>query len=199
MSRVVRLDELRGLAVLLMLLDHVLAMGLSHWHWPGEFQWIRQTITRAALPLFMMVAGYLWQVRCGPSWRSVRASWEGAVMSFPACLAVGFGVPDILGLYAAAATGGKLLKRWPLLACVTGLLQALYLPLNLADGRSYEPGLVVAFCCLGTIWARLDRTPLPDLVRSAPVPSRGNQDCAGVPVTSLLQWKHDRQQESARA
>jgi surface polysaccharide O-acyltransferase-like enzyme len=46
------LDELRGLAVALMVLDHLLIFVA-----PGH--WLRATVTRAAMPLFFVVAGHL--------------------------------------------------------------------------------------------------------------------------------------------
>lgn len=80
------LDTLRGLAVVLMILDHGLVVAA-----PGH--WLRSTLTRLSLPLFLLVAGALFR----PGWRTryldvlsagVAATFIGAPL--------GIGQPDIL-------------------------------------------------------------------------------------------------------
>jgi len=51
-KRIASLDALRGLAILLMILDHILAV-------TGELQILRFTVTRFSMPLFFLVSGFL--------------------------------------------------------------------------------------------------------------------------------------------
>lgn len=70
------LDRLRGVAMVLMIVDHLLA-------WVNVGFCLRMTITRASLPLFMVVAGNLMAGRLFPSWRrAVELVFSAAVATW---------------------------------------------------------------------------------------------------------------------
>lgn len=91
--RFVGLDRLRGFAIFLMLLDHLLVVS-GH-----TDSFIRFTVTRAALPLFCFVSAIV--PRSG-RFNAVRFSeivFAGLVSSYFG-LALGIGQPDVLLLFA---------------------------------------------------------------------------------------------------
>lgn len=130
------LDRLRGLAIVLMVIDHLLVI-------LDRDNLLRFTLTRAALPLFCLVAGTLFR-RPGK-----RLIWVTAAGLFAGCigLPLGIGQPDILLLLAF----GFLLL--PYMANLFGLVVALIQPSAWPLQTSgYEPGLVLSLLILGRLY-----------------------------------------------
>ncbi|MCA1726985.1 MAG: heparan-alpha-glucosaminide N-acetyltransferase domain-containing protein [Actinobacteria bacterium] len=145
--RVRSLDAARGLAVVLMIVDHVAAVMGSN---AGPLWWVRHTVTRPALPLFMVVAGILIaRRRSSWSWRRLVAIAGAGVVATWLLLVSGiqFG-PDVLLVLVATCPAWGVLSRRPLELLVLGLLQALYLPIGWGG---YEPGLVLAYLGVGIL------------------------------------------------
>lgn len=136
--RLAGLDRLRGLAIVLMLVDHTV--------WLAGAEWARGTVTLLAVPLFMGIAGYLWR----PGWRpryeqvALAAGISGALALYMGLAAPVFLVVIVLALPIVAA-----LHRWPAPAAMLGVLQALYWPVGWAGA---EVGLVVACMMIGRLW-----------------------------------------------
>jgi|TARA_R110000737_G_scaffold130778_1_gene162774 uncharacterized membrane protein len=70
-TRTAWIDRARGLAIVLMVLDHALVAAGEHGH-P-----LRYTATRAALPLFMLCAANVWR----PGLRPRRLAWMAAALA----------------------------------------------------------------------------------------------------------------------
>ncbi|HEV2293807.1 MAG TPA: acyltransferase family protein [Tepidisphaeraceae bacterium] len=169
-----RLDVLRGCAILLMVLDHVLAVGLLHWGWLPGWHLLRVTVTRPAMPIFMLVAGYLWHVKADNPFPWVRwvqlcgaASVSAVVMHV-----LGFPQPDILAVFALVALSARLSASYPLTSVVCGFSQAFYLPIF--GGATYEPGHILGLCAVGVLWSRADRALSTVLLSPPPPDSDGS-------------------------
>lgn len=182
-GRLTWLDSLRGLAVLLMLLDHVFVFDRSPVGW-----WLRHTLTRAAFPLFFGIAGYLWQIRLKGS---SRRRWGHLVGSAAAAQALavlaGFPSPDVLVLFVAVSVLRPLIVSSPVLGLGVGLLQCLYLPV---PWTGYQPGLAFAWASLGVLAARSGAAPC----RSVPGLAWVGRRALGVYVIQMafFAWLHLR-------
>lgn len=147
-----QLDGLRGFAIVLMILDHVLVTGLLHWGWPEQLQWLRLTVTRLALPLFMMIAGYLWADR-GPSWRRLPWLIAAAFVATVCCRLLGLPPIEIVALYLGCMVVSKYVVLAPIPTMIVGLLWAFNFP-DTFPQLFYHPGYVLTWLALGVIWWR---------------------------------------------
>lgn len=137
------LDCWRGLAVVLMVLDHVLAV-------LGAPVVTRLLVTRLSLPLFCATSGALHLI-AGP--RSPRRSLQllgVALLETVLNLVLGLGVPGPVTLMLVMGWVGRALRpeRHGLVLVVVGVLQAVYLPV---PWTGYQPGLVLAWWSLGAL------------------------------------------------
>lgn len=110
-----RLDAIRGLAIVVMVLDHVLVQAV-----PGH--WLRYTLTRASLPLFALVAGHLWR----PGWRwRYAVVWLAAIPASIAGSLVNIAQPDVLVVilvgYVIVWAVHEFPAHWVLLVAVVSL------------------------------------------------------------------------------
>ncbi len=141
------IDRARGLAILLMILGHLLAIG------GGDLGvWLRLTLTRASLPIFCLCTGYLLSDRLPRAIRVAQVALAGftaTVILRP--LAPPLDVVDPLVVVAVSLCFWPLLLRWPLLCIVIGSVQA-YTWKGLWHG--YQPGHLVALYAAGVMLRR---------------------------------------------
>ena len=137
------LDNLRGLAIFLMIFDHVLLV------FHGPFV-IRHTLTRAAMPLFFVIGGHLIKQ---VSWRIAGIGVVGILIP----IAIPFiDNPNVLFWYAAFAGPIVLAKRYPIslpIIVAVALTVAANGYVKLV-GNSYDPLSLFSLMCLGAMIPR---------------------------------------------
>lgn len=155
-TRVGAIDAIRGAAIGLMVLDHVLVQvdPTSPLRSGSPFM-----ITRLSLPLFMLAAAAVWRPPQVYGWRRVLRRWAilfvAGVAETMLYTVLGMSTPGIIAVFlwvqvlvdvAAWALGGRFgpVAAWSL--GVLFLLQALYWKL---DHAGYQEGLVGAWWVLG--------------------------------------------------
>jgi hypothetical protein len=159
---------LRGLAVLLMVLDHSLVAG-GH---PGSL--LRWTVTRAALPLFCVVAGALMPARFRRPGRRWVAVCTSAVVASVIGPAIGIRQPDVLVLFAVLLPAAPWLwDRWRVTAACVAVIQPVIWPMGWGG---YEPGTVLALLFVGA-WLGpvqlLERVGRVQVLERGPLPAIG--------------------------
>lgn len=147
-ARLVGLDRIRGLAVVLMVVDHALvAFPVA-----GSVL-VRSTATRAALPLFCLVAGALAR-RLTPE-RTAKLAAAGLVAGYVGG-PFGIGQPDVVLLLLAALAGVHVCRNnyaAQLVLLVVAVIQPVTWP---APWTGYQPGVVIALVAIGTYGDTLD-------------------------------------------
>lgn len=166
------IDRLRGLAVLLMVLDHVVIAGVSVGAWSYSAWWpawlIRMGPTRAAMPIFMVLVGLFIARRPARTTRVWQVIAAGLLVS--ACIAASGGwmpLPEILLLASPILAASSYVRRWPTALAAIGVVQVFTWPI----GTPYEPGAVLALVCVGVLTARSTRRSRLDTVCSASLPA----------------------------
>jgi uncharacterized membrane protein YcfT len=153
------LDALRGLAIVLMIVDHVLVAQMYVNGWSSAAEWTRLTVTRLSMPLFMIVSGYF-MTRSRPFTVrrlvqiGIAAIYINVLME---TVKVGFDPPEILAVWLMVMILAPLMVRFPIELAMLGILQTLYQPIG---WPGYEPGNVVAFLCLGILFRERQNTLL---------------------------------------
>lgn len=137
------LDRLRGLAILLMVVDHALAL-------TGVGLVVRLTLTRAAAPIFMATAGAL------PS-KNSRRRWLGlvgvAAVETVLCSLLGLQVPAIvlvLVVVQPVFLWARSIGIPAVVLVLVGWWQSTFAPLPIPG---YEPGFVLMWLAVGSMCA----------------------------------------------
>jgi hypothetical protein len=114
------LDELRLIAILVMILDHALLFLAPEGAWPGV---IRLTITRCAEPLFVFVLAYLTIYLRRPMKvsRWCKVAVASVITSTTLTHVLGYAVADILVSIAVVVPALPLILRLPRRVCVVVL------------------------------------------------------------------------------
>lgn len=157
-SRSEELDRVRGAAVVLMIVDHVLALVCELTTWPTNAgPWFaRMTITRAALPLFMLLAGALLADR-RPSGKRLGQVVAAAVCAQLLVLRLPFmATVNILPVIGWALWVWPRVRGWG----VWGVAGCMVFVATLPWPLGYHPGHVLGLMLLGTL---LGRAPLERL------------------------------------
>jgi hypothetical protein len=149
-SRIKWIDQLRGLAIILMIIDHILAALDTVGFGGGLLTFTRMTITRPAMPLFMILSGFLWE-RKAPRLKRILAI---ALVSLAINLFLkiswsGYPLPEILLLWVLAAGFARVITFTPILTIIIGYTQALYWPISWS---AYQPGVIIMFVAIGVLW-----------------------------------------------
>lgn len=144
------LDALRGLAVALMVLDHIAAVA----GWGGLW---RYSLTRAALPLFMFCSGQL-VARFGPPSpkRSLQVLAVG-VLELGCFAWLGLPLPGPVLLIALLLPAFPYAVRYPYAIGALGIVQVVTWPL---PWSGYQPGELLALVALASIAPRIG--PMPE-------------------------------------
>lgn len=139
-SRSLSIDNLRGFAILLMILDHCLLV------FHGPFI-IRHTLTRIAMPLFFVISGHLLKK---VSWRIAGVGVIGIILPM---LIPFIDNPNVLFWYAAFSAPVVLAKRFPIALPIV-VASALTVAANgyvKLVGDSYDPFSLFALMTLGAM------------------------------------------------
>lgn len=140
------IDALRGFAVVLMIIDHVVVVFAPHF-WPG-----RLTVTRLAMPIFVVLFAALQQDR--QTYRRYHTADHKRNTRFYQLLAaglvcsgiglfLGMGQPDILLYFAAGYLVFPYLRIW---AIPLAIIQPFTWPI---PGIGYQPGAMYALMAVG--------------------------------------------------
>lgn len=138
-ERIAAYDRLRGLAVLLMVADHGLAVFAPLAGLP-----LRLTLTRASMPLFVLVSGAVCVGR-GRSWRGLAVLGLVAIVATALHLVLGLAVPEMATMLFVLAIAGPLVHRWPWAWVVGGCTVAA----QPWGGAWYDVGAVAALYGVG--------------------------------------------------
>lgn len=139
--RLAWVDRLRGLAIVVMVIDHTLSQ-------VDPDSLFRYTASRAlGLPLFMLTSA---TVFAGPPKRRRRVQLLAAVAAEAFLFTVlDMRTPGILFVYALLLLGGVLDRAsgLPWVFATAGVVQFMWWPLPMFD--AYQPGEVLLWWCLG--------------------------------------------------
>ena len=144
------IDLIRGFAIILMILDHVLVAITSIMGGNDYIYLIRTTLTRFSMPLFMIISGavlilYGLKIR---RWSSVlvTAVVLNIILFF---LWNDFNSPEILLVWSLVVVSYKLFIRYPITSLILGFIQAQYFQITLYDYNGYQPGELIFFIVIG--------------------------------------------------
>lgn len=156
------LDRLRGLAIFLMIIDHILVIYLFCWNWESWAEWVRRTLTRFAMPLFMLVSGLLVARKGRPSLRRIPVILFVAIVlnQLFVSVDVGFTAPEILATWLICLVFYPLWIRFPIELGVLGVLQLINWPITASWWQNYQPGEILVFLSLGVLLARQPNSPI---------------------------------------
>lgn len=149
-QRLAGIDRVRGLAVVLMVLDHVLvavvSLGLVEGPSVVGPTLVRLTLTRLSLPLFMWASGYLLGQKAPSLVRRFEVAGAAAcVTALLVAFPIGVQVPDPLVLWTFVMLGAQMIRSHPVAFGLLGVtVSAMPWPF-----AGYNPGVVLALVALG--------------------------------------------------
>lgn len=149
------IDAARGLAIVLMILDHVLLVvqNLYADRLPLDaaqtIDLVRRTVTRASLPLFMVASGVMLSEKGRNLGRYLEVVGVALVVNVVLqAYPIGFGFPEILGVWCLVMIAAPTINRYPVAAASVGAVQLYVWPIAWGG---YQPGLVVLLMVLGVL------------------------------------------------
>lgn len=154
------LDAMRGLAIVIMIIDHVLSLLESVGIQNILVENSRLTITRFSMPLFMIASGIVW-VRYGlkvKRWSQVffLALILNAMMRL---LWPDFNFPEILLVWSVLAIFWRVIVRYPIITMIVGYTQTTFWQI---PWQGFQPGELLIFLSVGAL---IGKIPLENLWR----------------------------------
>lgn len=154
------LDAMRGLAIVIMIIDHVLSLLESVGIQNILVENARLTITRFSMPLFMIASGIVW-VRYGlkvKRWSQVffLALILNAMMRL---LWPDFNFPEILLVWSVLAIFWRVIVRYPVITMIVGYTQTTFWQI---PWEGFQPGELLIFLSVGAL---IGKIPLENLWR----------------------------------
>lgn len=142
-------DAARGVAVVLMLADHLLVLAQYVGAGSPALTVVRLTVTRASLPLFMLCSGSVLGSR-GVSLRRLSTVFAVALVVNAVLLTwpMGIRAPEILLVWCVVMACSRLIARYPVLCGAVGVVQ---LSVWHVPWSGYQPGLLVVCVALGVL------------------------------------------------
>jgi hypothetical protein len=144
--RDIRIDAIRGVAVVLMVLDHALAFAEVR-GWSSDWLALRWTVTRFSLPLFMISSGWLWSCRGSSGLQGLRVM-VAAVVASVFCVMIGLNPIHILWSFLAARVFAYFIINYPVASLLVGFLQAWNVQ---HPGFDYQIGYVIGWLAVGVL------------------------------------------------
>lgn len=151
-SRIRLLDAMRGLAIVLMIIDHALSALESTGVSNSLVEYSRLTVTRFSMPLFMIASGAVWG-RYGlrfTRWAQVGI-WAVLINAMTRLLWPDFNFPEILLIWSALAICWRLVVRFPIIIMILGYTQTTYWQIS---WQGFQPGELAIFLGVGVLLAR---------------------------------------------
>lgn len=151
-GRIFIIDAIRGLAIVLMVLDHSLfaieSIGVTN----ALIENSRLTITRFAMPLFMIASGLIWALYGLKVKRWIQVFVVAILLNlFLRVFWSDFNNPEILFVWAILAIGWRLIVRFPISVIIIGYIQFIFWPI---PWSGFQPGELAIFLGVGVLAAR---------------------------------------------
>ena len=148
-SRNALLDAMRGLAILIMIVDHIFSALESVGVESNFVEYSRLTATRFSMPLFMIASGIVWGAY------GLRLKRWGQVLVLAVALNAmtrllwpDFNFPEILLVWSALAIFWRLIVRYPIITMIIGYTQTTYWML---PWQGFQPGELAIFLGAGVL------------------------------------------------
>lgn len=147
------LDAMRGLAIVIMIIDHVFSLLESVGIQNIVLENSRLTVTRFSMPLFMIASGIVWY-RYGlkvKRWSQVffLALVLNAMMRL---LWPDFNFPEILLLWSVLAIFWRVIVRYPIITMIVGYTQTTFWQIS---WQAFQPGELLIFLSAGVFLGKI--------------------------------------------
>ena len=151
---------MRGLAIVVMIVDHILSALESTGMSNDLVEYSRLSDTRFSMPLFMIASGIVWGLYGlrFKRWLQVLA-WAIALNAMTRLLWPDFNFPEILLVWAALAIFWRLIIRFPIITMIVAYTQMTYWQI---PWQGFQPGELAIFLGAGVL---LSKFPLDWLWR----------------------------------
>lgn len=151
------LDRARGLAVLLMFLDHAAVVALHVYNVGGSpggvLMMLRLTVTRASVIIFGLLVGF-WLDSHRSHVRTLQVAAAGVFCTvLGALVGLPIGRPDVLLIIALVLACRTVVLRYPVAVIAVSLLQVTTWPV---PWSGYQPGVLFGLAAAGVWWAERD-------------------------------------------
>lgn len=148
-NRDCNLDFFRGIAISLMIIDHIIVFFASINFTNNFFDILRETLTRYSMPLFMIISGFLLANHGLSIKRWLRVFLTSIILNLLIFFYwKEFNFPEILLIWSLITIFTKLLIKFPIFILISGLIQYQYFPINYP---AYQPGIIMLFLSIGVI------------------------------------------------